>query len=232
MASVTDLDVAVPGDLSLDFTPDLSRADRARDALGPLGYGWTDDWQYSLSVGSDGTVTVTMPSGDQRIFQPDSRGSDYFDEPGDNGILTEGTGGTFTLQESNGQIEAFNANGTLNFIQDTDGNRITAGYTGSRLTSLTDSSGPSLTLAYNAAGLISSVTSSTGQTVDYTYDSGEHLIDVTSFDGQADAVHIRGRVQRGDAKRAGVDHKRRWHVPEFHVQCHGPVDRHIANRRR
>ena len=45
----------------------------ARDALGPLGYGWTDDWQYSLSVASDGTVTVTMPSGDQRIFQPDSR---------------------------------------------------------------------------------------------------------------------------------------------------------------
>ena len=72
---------------------------------------------------------MTMPSGEQRIFQPDSRGSDYFDQPGDYGILTEGTGGTFTLQETDGQIEAFNANGTLDYIQDTNGNRITAGYT-------------------------------------------------------------------------------------------------------
>ena len=72
-----------------------------------------------------------MPSGGQRVFQPDSRpGSDYFDQPGDYGILTKGTGGTFTLQETNGQIEAFNADGTLNYIEDTNGNRITAGYIG------------------------------------------------------------------------------------------------------
>ncbi len=38
----------------------------ARDTIGPLGYGWSEDWQYSLSVASDGTVTVTMPSGEQR----------------------------------------------------------------------------------------------------------------------------------------------------------------------
>ena len=141
LASVTDLDVAVPGDLSLDFTRIYQEPISSREALGPLGYGWTDDWQYSLSVASDGTVTVTMPSGEQRIFQPDSRGSDYFDQPGDYGILTEGTGGTFTLQETDGQIEAFNANGTLDYIQDTNGNRITAGYTGGQLTSLTDTSG-------------------------------------------------------------------------------------------
>ncbi len=71
-----------------------------------------------------------MPSGEQRIFQPDSRGSDYFDQPGDHGILTKADDGTFTLQETNGEIEAFNANGTLDYIQDTNGNRITAGYIG------------------------------------------------------------------------------------------------------
>jgi RHS repeat-associated protein len=184
LSSVTDLDVPVPGDLSLDFTRTYQEPISARDALGPLGYGWTDDWQYSLSLASDGTVTVTMPTGQHRVFQPDSRGSDYFDEAGDYGVLSEGTGGTFTLQESNGQIEAFNANGTLDYIQDTDGDRITAGYEASELTSLTASSGASLTMAYNASGLISSVTTSTGQTVEYTYDSGLHLIDVTSFDGE------------------------------------------------
>ncbi len=130
LAGATDIDVAVPGQLSLDFSRAYQEPISARDAIGPLGYGWTDDWQYSLSVTSDGTVTVTMPGGEERVFQPDSRGSDYFDQPGDYGILTEGTGGTFTLQETDGEIEAFNADGTLNYIQDTDGNRITAGYTG------------------------------------------------------------------------------------------------------
>ena len=122
----TDIDLTVPGNVPLDFTRTYLEPISARDTLGPLGYGWSDDWQYSLSVASDGTVTVTMPTGEERIFQPDSRGSDYFAEPGDDGILTEGTGGTFILQESDGQIEAFNANGTLNYIADTDGNRVTA----------------------------------------------------------------------------------------------------------
>ena len=31
------------------FQPALSRADQSREALGPLGYGWTDNWQYSLA---------------------------------------------------------------------------------------------------------------------------------------------------------------------------------------
>ena len=82
-----------------------------------------------------------MPTGEQRIFQPDSRGSDYFAQPGDDGILTEGAGGTFILEEADGQIEAFNANGTLNYIADTDGNRVTAVYTGGKLTGLEASNG-------------------------------------------------------------------------------------------
>ena len=33
------------------FRPELCRADQARATqLGPLGYGWTDNWQYSLSA--------------------------------------------------------------------------------------------------------------------------------------------------------------------------------------
>jgi YD repeat-containing protein len=176
LSGVTDLDVAVPGQLSLDFSRVYQEPISARDAIGPLGYGWSDDWQYSLAVGSDGTVTVTMPGGEQRVFQPDSRGSDYFNQPGDYGILTEGTGGTFSLQETNGQIEEFNANGTLDYIQDTNDNRITAGYNaGGVLDSLTSNSGATLSLTYNAQNLIASVTSSAGQAVSYGYDSDEDL---------------------------------------------------------
>ena len=112
LASATDLNVVVPGALSLDFSRVYEDPIDSRDAVGPLGYGWSDNWQYSLAVGSDGTVTVSMPSGEQRVFQPDSRpGGGYFATLGDYGILTAGVGGSFLLQETNGQIEAFNANG-------------------------------------------------------------------------------------------------------------------------
>ncbi len=137
---------------------------------------------YSLSVGASG-VTVTMPDGSKRIFQPDSRGSDYFDQPGDYGVLTQ-TGGGYSLQETDGQIEFFNDNGTLGYIQDTDGNRITAGYAGGLLTSLTSSSGESLAIAYNSSNLIQSVTSSDGRTVSYSYDlATDQLTQVTGYDG-------------------------------------------------
>ena len=179
----TDMSVVVPGALSLDFGRVYQEPIDARDTVSPLGYGWRDSWQYSLSVASDGTVTVTMPSGAERIFQPDSRGSDYFDQLGDHGTLAAGTGGTFTLQESDGQIEQFNADGTLDYIQDTNGNRITAAYSSGRLASLTSTSGASLTLAYNPAGLIASVTASDGRAVHYTYDAGQHLTSVQNNDG-------------------------------------------------
>jgi hypothetical protein len=98
--SAIDLNVAVPGSVALEFDRLYQTPITARDATGPLGWGWTDNWQYSLSVASDGTVTVEMPDGEQRVFQPDRRpGGGYFATPGDQGILTASAGGTFTLQE-------------------------------------------------------------------------------------------------------------------------------------
>ena len=180
-----ETDLTVPSTaLPLDFTRTLQNSIAARNTLGPLGYGWADNWQYALSVASDGTVTVTMPSGAMRIFQPDSRGTDYFAQPGDNGILTQGTGGIYQLQESDGTIESFNPDGTLSTLTDTHGNHIAAGYTSGRLTGLTSSSGGSLTIAYNSAGLIQSVASSDGRTVTYAYDSTDHyLISVAGYGG-------------------------------------------------
>ena len=206
----TDIAQAVPGGIPLDFTRTYFNAINARDTLGPLGYGWSNDWQYSLSVASDGTVRVTMPSGEERIFQPDSRGSDYFAQPGDHGLLTEGAGGTFILQESDGQVETFNANGTLNYLVDTNNNRVTAVYTGGKLTKLEASSGAptannvvgSLSIAYNAAGLIASVTSSDGSAITYIYNSAEQLTSVTSYDGTVTHYTYAAGSESGHRERA------------------------------
>ena len=100
----------------------------------------------------------------------------YFSQPGDTGTLTADGHGGYLLTEADGTDTDYNANGTLNYIQDTDGNRITAGYTSGQLTSLTASSGQSFTIGYNAAGLISTVTDSQGRITTYLR-SIEHVPD-------------------------------------------------------
>jgi YD repeat-containing protein len=92
--------------------------------------------------------------------------------------------GAFQLRELDGSLTAFHTNGSLDFVQDRNGNRITAGYTGTLLTSLTHSDGDALTFTYNAQGRIKQVRDPAGRTVTYGYDvSGEHLTDVTSAAG-------------------------------------------------
>ena len=81
---------------------------------------------------------------------------------GDYGTLTR-TAAAFSLREKDGSIEAFRPDGSLDYVQDGDGNRITAGYTGSLMTSLTSSDGRSLTLSYNAQGHLTEMTDPGGK---------------------------------------------------------------------
>ena len=59
-----------PGSLSLSFSRFFSPSITGRNVMGPFGMGWSDSWQTSLAVQSDGTVVVTEPGGVQRFFQP------------------------------------------------------------------------------------------------------------------------------------------------------------------
>ena len=146
-------------------------------------------------------MTVTLPTGPAAQFSSRTAAAAITSpHPATTASSSKGGGGTFVLQETNGQVETFNANGTLNYIQDSNGNRITAGYTGGRLTSLKSSNGDpatnpvvaSMTISYNSAGLIASVQSSDGRAVTYTYDAGKHLIGVTSFDGEVTQYGYQG----------------------------------------
>ena len=186
LTSATDDSVAIPGSLSLSFSRVFSSSITGRDTMGPLGLGWSTPWQTTATAGSDGTVTVTGADGAQRVFQPDSRTAGaFFSEPGDTGTLAADGRGGYLLTEADGTATDYNPNGTLNYIQDTNANRITAGYTSGHLTILTASSGQSIAIAYNSAGLISTVTDSEGRRVTYAYDSAnEHLMSVTGFNGQ------------------------------------------------
>ena len=185
LASAIDASVATPG-LASSFSRAFNEPISSRYTLSPLGYGWSSSWYTTLSAASDGTVTVAGPGGSQRVFTPSTQApGTYSDQPGDHGTLDPLLGGAFTLAESDGTTTAFLPHGQINYVQDTNGNRITAGYDASgNLISLAASSGQHLDFTYNAAGLLAGVTDSDGRVNAYTYDSNHQLIEVDSPHGR------------------------------------------------
>lgn len=182
LATATDAQLATPGP-PLSFSRTFGASILNRNQFGRFGWGWDDSWDTYFTVESSGNVDVYEPGGSIRQFQPNGSGG-YTAQPGDHGTLTA-ISGAYTLTEVEGTFTAYNTNGSLNYVQDNDGNRISAGYTNGLLTSLTASSGQSLTLIYNAAKLVSSITDSTGRTTIFQYDqSNQYLISVTDFNGQ------------------------------------------------
>ena len=187
LEAAQDAYVPAPG-LSLEFDRVfLGDTILGRFHLGSLGRGWTDNWDWRLETSSDGTVTVVTPTDGRRMFQPDGRWSGtYFSSPGDNATLSPRDGGGFLLQEADGLKYAFAADGKLAYVEDTNGNRITAGYTNGKLTLLTHSEGQTLAIAYDTSGHILSVTDPQGRATTYGYnDAGDHLTSVTTYDGLA-----------------------------------------------
>jgi RHS repeat-associated protein len=174
-----DLSLPAPG-LPLAFVRSFGSSIPDRYRAGRLGPGWTDNFDISATQDSMGLVTIREGI-DHRSFAHEPDGS-YTGFPGDSATLTS-VNGVFRLRETDGTVLAFRPDGSLDYIEDTNGNRISAGYTGSELTSLTHSDGSSLTLMYNAQGLLSQVTDSTGEIVTYGYDTSGQLTSVVTVAG-------------------------------------------------
>lgn len=179
VAAATDAYAPTPG-LGLVFGRVFPQSLIQRHAAGPLGYGWSHNWEFTLTLDADGDVTVVGPAGSRRLFQPDRRGG-WFSQPGDHGTLIELGSGRFSLREPRGLVRVFRSDGKLDCVEDPNGNRITANWSGGFLTSLAHSAGQRLQFAYMGS-LIQSVTDPVGRTTTFTYDSDRHLIGALYFD--------------------------------------------------
>ena len=180
LTSATDVSDQEPG-LSLDFVRSFLQPINGRYSFGPLGRGWAVSWFSSLSTDAQGNVDIE-DVGATSFFTLQSEGS-YVGQPGDYETLTLNQG-LYYLQETDGTVTVYHADGSFEYEADSNGNRITAVYTGSRITSLVDSNGDALAIAYNDQGLISQVTDAFGRVTTYGYDSsGQHLVSVTGPDG-------------------------------------------------
>jgi len=180
LTGATDSAAPAPG-LPLVFGRTYYQPISRRYRIGAFGRGWTHTWEASARTDDDGNVTILNQSG-HRPFLRLTDGS-FQGIRGDEGLLTLQSG-TYRLRETDGTVTAFGTDGNVSFLEDTQGNRITANYTDGRLTSLAHSSGATFTLSYNAQGRISRLTDQAGRVTMYAYDaSGEHLLSVTSPGG-------------------------------------------------
>jgi RHS repeat-associated protein len=187
----TDVLFPAPG-LQLDFSRRFMQSISGRYTVGMLRRGWVSNWDISAAVQSNGDVLIE-DAGTPRLFTAQAGGG-YLAQPGDHGVLTL-VNGAYQLRETDGTVYAFLANGQLNYVQDANGNRITAGYTGAQLTSLTSSDGQALNLAYNGQGLLQTITDPNGKVaVTYSYDaSGQHLLSVTTPEGTTQYTYVTGQ---------------------------------------
>ena len=183
LASSTDVETPVAG-LALQFARQFGNTITARHREGPFGKGWEASWQIRLTFADGGNVVLQEGADRLRAFSPDSRRAGrYISAVGDTGTLTKLADGSYELTETGGMKLRFHSDGLFQFVQDHAGNRITAGYAGALLTSLTHSGGQSLAITWNAAGRISS-TSVPGWTTTYTYDAtNTYLLSATDPSG-------------------------------------------------
>ncbi|MBE7502048.1 MAG: hypothetical protein HS113_17490, partial [Verrucomicrobiales bacterium] len=197
LAASVDASAPSPG-FPLVFRRTYAQPILSRYRLGPLGRGWSHNWDvYIQTLTNSYGVTVRGPGGADRFFGQYSNGR-YTAMPGDNATLIV-TNRTFRLGEADGTTWVFATNapiGPLQYVEDPNGNRITCGYTGALLTSLTHSRGRQFLLQYNAEGRLSRLTDPLGPgpdddrvtTFSYVpFDFGarrEYLTAVTTPDGR------------------------------------------------
>ncbi len=184
LAGAIDASMPTPG-LSLSFSRVFGQSILSRYKLGSLGRGWSTNWDIRAETESNNDVVLRGPGGADRFFTLDL--GVYRGVPGEHGVLTS-SNGAFRLTETDQTIWQFRTDGKLDFVQDTNGNRITLAYNGAgQLTSLTHSSGAQILIDYNVSGRIWHVVNPLGpgtaddRVTTFEYDtSGQDLIRVTA----------------------------------------------------
>ena len=169
----TDIAVQTTGlSLSVDrvyYGDVLSRTQKS-----VFGYGWTHNWDITLSVESSGDVALNVANMTIR-FQPSYQGG-YICSAGDAYSLKKNKNGTYFLTVGKGDgdvVYNFSSSGVLQKATDVNRNSISCSYdSAGRLTKLTHSNGEWIAYEYNGSGYVSQLTASNGASTQYLYKDG------------------------------------------------------------
>ena len=123
--------------------------------IGPLGIGWTHDFNISIIANSDGSLYLRQGDGGMALVS--LSGSVYYPDAksGDTSTIVKNTDGSYTRTTKYGKVYNFNSSGQLTSIVDRNGNTTTLTYTGSNLTGITDSTGRTIVLGVSGGKIIS-----------------------------------------------------------------------------
>jgi RHS repeat-associated protein len=171
----------------------LAQAQASAGTPGPLGYGWTDNWNMSLSVTS-GVVTITQADGAQVTFYPPVSGAcqppyigsgasgTYCALPEVTASLSYNSGSsTYTFVTHPYASYTFNSSGQLTGESGPGGAALSVAYNtpapgsgscpaaAASCAKVTSASGRALVLASNSAGRVTSVIDPLGRTWTYAY---------------------------------------------------------------
>ena len=185
-------DTSVPGNgVPLSFQRTYSSAAAASD--GPLGFGWTDNYNMHLSLDSSGNATVVQENGSSVPFL--AAGGSFLAPPRVLASLQLNSDGTYTFVRHRTQVQyVFSAAGQLLKQTDRNGYVTTLAYSGGNLASVTDQSGRTLTFAYSGSR-IAGVTDPAGHATSFSYDASGNLVSSTDPLGRSwtftyDAAHL------------------------------------------
>jgi len=149
---------------------------------GPLGFGWTHNYNVSLVDDPGVAATIFDEDGGVNVFN-DLGGGAYESPPGLYQALTA-TGGGWTLRYKTGNEYDFDTQGRLVVIRSRTGDEQTLTYDGlGRFDGISDFRGQSLGLGYDGNDRIVSVSDHTGRTWTYGYDGNGNLASVSTPSG-------------------------------------------------
>ena len=182
-------------DTSRLYSFELSRAGHfgeiaLRYTLGALGRGVPDSTINTATTDVDGNAIIKSAGLVRQFFK--QRDGSFRSVSGDPGSLSL-QGGLFKLRESDGTLLVFQSGGLLDYIEDTNGNRLTYNYTSGRLTSLTDSLGDQTIYSYNASNLVSQITDPLGRITTFSYDAARRINSVTDPTGITQFSYVSGQ---------------------------------------
>jgi RHS repeat-associated protein len=191
LATVTPEDLPAPG-MNLSFEQSYMAPISGRYYQGMLGWGWTTSWDISAHTPATGNVAIRR-SGVSSYFLLQANGTYQSTTPGHDGEVLTSSAGAYRLLEPNGTVYQFNTDGTLAYVQDANGNRITADYSNGRLATLTDANGEYLQLTYDTQGQLKTLTDSNGQTETYGY-TGQFLTSYSDIYGTTTYTYVNGET--------------------------------------
>lgn len=173
-------------DYSLPGIGEPIRIDRfynsQRQSAGLFGFGWSTEYDESLTIYDLGMVRLNLPDGKGAFFGRPNSGVPFASfTPDVVGQIVKEADNTYTLTFHDGRIHKFDTSGKLLWLRDRNGNQTTLGYISGQLTSVTDPVNRTLNLTPNANGTIAQMADTLGVVASYEYYPSTSLLKTVTY---------------------------------------------------